>query len=76
MILGGLNNEAREYLCLNSRGSEATNTITRAELAGIGLLMSQEHNEFIAIDSQASICLIARYMNPRSIYEPLQLYYI
>ena len=51
---------------INPRGSGATNTITRAELAAIAsalLLMGQEQDKIIATDSQASICMIANYMD-------------
>ena len=55
---------------INPRGSSgATNTITRPELAAIAaiastlLLMGQGQDEIIATDSQASICIIAKYMD-------------
>ena len=51
---------------INPRGSGATNTITCAELAAIAyalLLMGQGQDEIIATDSQASICMIANYMD-------------
>ena len=49
---------------INPRGSGATNTITRAELAAIAsLFIGQAQGEIIATDSQASICMIARYMD-------------
>ena len=51
---------------INPRGSGATNTITHAKLAAIAsalLLMGQEQDEIIATDSQASICMVAKYMD-------------
>ena len=54
---------------INPRGSGATNTITRAELAAIAsalLLMGQGQDEITATDSQASICMIAKYINPKA----------
>ena len=51
---------------INPTGSGATNTITRAELAAIASalqLMGQEQDEKIATNSQASICMIAKYMD-------------
>ena len=51
---------------INPRGSGATNTITRAELAAIAfalLLMGQRQDEIIATGSQASICMIAKFMD-------------
>ena len=51
---------------INPRGSGATNTITRAELAAIAsalLLMAQGQDEIIATDSQASMCMIAKNMD-------------
>ena len=58
---------------INPSGSGATNTITRAELAIIAsalLLMGQGQDEIIATDSQASICMIAKYMDsPRTLQQ-------
>ena len=50
-----------------SRGSGGTDTITCAELGAIAgsalLLMGQGQDEIIATDSQASICVIPKYMD-------------
>ena len=57
---------------INPRESGATNTITRAELAAIAsalLLMGQGQDEIIATDSQASICMIAKYMDSPQILQ-------
>ena len=51
---------------INPRGSGATHTITRAELAAIAsalLLMGQGQDKIITTDGQASICMIAKYMD-------------
>ena len=51
---------------INPRGPSATNTITRIELAAIASalpLMGQGQDEIIAANSQASICMIAKYMD-------------
>ena len=48
------------------RGSGATNTITRAELAAIAsalLLMGQGRDEITATDRQASIYIVSKYMD-------------
>ena len=48
------------------RGSGATNTITRAELAAIAsilLLVGQKQDQIMATDSKASNCMIARYID-------------
>ena len=63
---GGYNPTRGISHSINPRGSGATNTITRAELAAIAsalLLMGQGQDEITATDSQASICMIAKYMN-------------
>ena len=59
----GFHNATRDIAhSINPRGSGATNTITRAELAAIAydlLLMGQEQDEIIATVSQASFCMTA-----------------
>ena len=61
VIGAGVYNAARgNSHSINPRGSGATNTITRAELAASALLfMGQGQDEITATDSQASICVIA-----------------
>ena len=67
LIAAGVYNATRGIShSINPRGSGATNIITRAELAAIAfalLLMGQGPDEIIATDSQASICMIAKYMD-------------
>ena len=51
---------------INPRGSDARNTITRAELAARAsalLLKGQEQDDVTATDSQASTCTIAKYID-------------
>ena len=55
-------------LAVNPHGRAATNTITRAELAAIAAALWQMNDlhlpdQIIATDSQASICMIAKYLD-------------
>ena len=55
-------------LAINPHGRAATNTITRAELAAITVALWQMNDlhlpdQIFATDSQASICMIAKYLD-------------
>ena len=65
VIGAGFNNPARvisHFIYSWGFGGTSTNTCTKlAAIASALLLMGQEQDEIIAADSQASICMIAKY---------------
>ena len=70
---GVYNSDQHVSMAINCHGRAATNTITRAELAAIAAAieeMGTNQNEIIATDSQASICMIAKYLHtPQSLQQ-------
>ena len=70
---GVYNSDQHVSMAINCHGRAATNTITRAELAAIAAAieeMGANQNEIIATDSQASICMIAKYLHtPQSLQQ-------